>query len=176
MIAKLFEVRETGNRGKGLFAKKLIPRGTIICFECDACRIMTAEEIGYDEMSEDEKFALLDYAYRKEDGSFVVPCDETRYLNHSCDANILGTDRGFDIVVGDIEKGEEATYDYRDFHDGVVMTCRCGADNCCGVVDFAHPIPDELRAFWNERVNAALTLVDEVDQPLRKELENINRW
>jgi hypothetical protein len=29
MLARLFEVRETGSKGKGLFAKEFVPKGTI---------------------------------------------------------------------------------------------------------------------------------------------------
>lgn len=170
MLAKLFDVKETKGKGKGLFARERIPAGTIVCFECSRCRKLTAAELGYDRMSGAEKMKLLDWAYRKEDGMFVAPCDETRYINHSCNANVLGTAFGFDVVVRDIEKGEEATYDYRDFYDGVIMPCRCGEKNCCGVVTFAHPVPAELRAFWDARVGAALRLVAKVEQPLAKEL------
>ena len=171
MIAKLFELREAQNKGKGLFAKDFIPKGTIICFECNKCKIVSASELGYDKMSEEERMSLLDYAYRKEDGTFVLPCDETRYLNHSCNANILGTEFGFDIVVRDINKGEEATYDYRDFYDSVKMACYCGEKNCCKVVDFKHPIPEDLQRFWKKKVNAALKLVNKVEQPLKEELK-----
>ncbi|HOH56812.1 MAG: SET domain-containing protein [Smithella sp.] len=171
MIARLIEVRETKNRGRGVFAKEFIPKGTIICFECRQCRVLTADELGFYQMSEKEKMALLDWAYRKEDGTFVAPCDETRYLNHSCNANILGTDYGFDIVVENIRKGEEATYDYRDFYDEVKMPCYCGEKNCCKVVDFKHPISEELRHFWAVKVNAALKLVNQVSQPLKEELK-----
>lgn len=174
MIAKLFEVRETGNRGKGLFAQELVPKGTIVCFECSKCRVMSAAEIGFDRMSEKEKEGLLGYAYRKKDGSFVAPCDETRYLNHSCNANILGTEFGFDIVVRDISKGEEATYDYRDFYDEVKMPCQCGEANCCKLVTFEHPVPPELKKFWNDKINAALKLVNKVKQPLKEELKQIS--
>ncbi len=170
MIARLFEVKETKNKGKGLFAKEVVPKGTIVCFECDKCRTRSAEELGYYRMSDKEKMALLDYAYRKKDGTFVLPCDETRYLNHSCNANILGAEYGFDIVVRDIKKGEEATYDYRDFYDDVKMPCFCGESNCCKVVDFKHPVPKELQRFWDEKVSAALKLVNKVEQPLKEAL------
>ena len=53
------------------------------------------------------------YGYTKADGSYLVPCDEINYLNHSCNASVLDSGRGFDIVVKDIAKGEEATHDYR---------------------------------------------------------------
>ena len=37
MLAKLFEVKDAGDKGKGLFAKEQIPKGTIISFECQDC-------------------------------------------------------------------------------------------------------------------------------------------
>lgn len=171
MIAKLFDVKETKEKGKGLFAKEFIPKGTIVCFECKKCRVLTAGELGYDKMPESEKMKLLDWAYRKEDGLFVAPCDDTRYINHSCNANVLGTEFGFDIAVRDIQKGEEATYDYRDFYDDVKMPCRCKEENCCKVVTFTHPVPKELKEFWDKKVKSALKLVNNVKQPLKEALK-----
>jgi len=170
MLAKLFDLKDTKEKGKGLFAKKLIPKGTIVCFECKKCRVLTADELGYDKMSGVEKMKLLDWAYRKKDGVFVAPCDETRYINHSCNANVLGTELGFDITVRDIQKGEEATYDYRDFYDDVKMPCSCKEKNCCKVVTFVHPVPNELKEFWDKKVKSALKFVNKVKQPLEKEL------
>ena len=169
MIAKVFEIRETGDRGKGLFAREFVPVGTIICFECNACR--TLADIQPGTMSVQEKEALFLYAYRKQNGQYVAPCDETRYLNHSCDANILGVDLGFDIVVRDIQVGDEATYDYRAFYEDLRMTCRCGAPNCCGVLDFRHPVPEDLARFWKTRIDAALDRVNHVPQPLQEALK-----
>ena len=171
MLAKLFDVKETREKGKGLFAKEFIPKGTIVCFACKKCKVFTAVELGYDTMSEAEKMKLLDWAYRQKDGLFVAPCDETRYINHSCNANVLGTEFGFDIVVRDIQKGEEATYDYRDFYDDVKMPCMCGETNCCKVVTFVHPAPTELKEFWDKKINSALKLINEVKQPLNKALK-----
>ena len=51
-----------------------------------------------------EKNLLLKYGYRKDDDSYLLPCDEIIYLNHSCNANILDSGNGFDIVVKDIAK------------------------------------------------------------------------
>lgn len=171
MIAKLFEIKETANKGKGLFAKEFISKGTIVCFECNKCRVLSASLIGYDKMSEKEKKELLDYAYRKKDSTFLAPCGKTRYLNHSCNANILGVELGFDIVVRDIKKGEEATYDYRDFYDDVKIPCNCGEENCCKIIAFIHPVPKELKQFWAKKINSALKLVNKVKQPLKEELK-----
>ena len=34
MLAKLFEVKDTGGKGKGLFAKEMVLKGIVISFEC----------------------------------------------------------------------------------------------------------------------------------------------
>ncbi len=177
MLAKLFEVKETGGRGKGLFAKQFIPKGTIVWVEDDNpdnAKVLTAEDLGYDKMSEKEKLELFDYAYRRENGTFIAFSDDTKYINHSCNANILGTELGFDIVVKDIEKGEEATYDYRDFYDEVEMACLCGEENCCKILKFIHPVRDDLKQFWKEKTDFALKLVNDVEQPLKEELKQTN--
>ena len=38
MLAKLFELKDAGGNGKGLFAKELILQGTGVSFECTQCR------------------------------------------------------------------------------------------------------------------------------------------
>src|SRR5919108_5970025 len=114
MLAKLFEVKDTGDKGKGLFAKEQIPKGTIVSFECQDCTRISKDDFELI-LTNKEKSLILRYGYRKADGSYLLPCDETIYLNHSCNANILDSGRGFDIVVKNIAKGEEATYDYRFF-------------------------------------------------------------
>jgi uncharacterized protein len=169
MYAKLFVVKETGNKGKGLFSKQLIPKGTISGFECEQYEVLTG--IDPEKMSQKEKDELLLRAYRRKDGSFVAPSDVSRYMNHSCDANILDSGRGFDLVVRDIQEGEEATFDYRCFYDDMNMPCYCGAKNCCKIVTCVHPIPDELARFWTKRVDAALKRVNDVPQPLKEELK-----
>jgi SET domain-containing protein len=169
MLAKLFEVKEAEGKGKGLFAKDIIPLGTIICFECNDCRVISVAE--FERMSREEKENLFSYAYRKEDGCFMAPCGEGRFENHSCDSNTLTAEPGFDIVVRDIQKGEEVTYDYRCFYDDLRMPCHCGAKNCCKTVTCVHPIPDQLARFWASKIDAALSRVHQVPQPLKEELK-----
>jgi hypothetical protein len=43
-----------------------------------------------------EKRFNFKYGCRKADGSHLLPCDEIIYLNHSCNANILDSEKGFD--------------------------------------------------------------------------------
>ena len=169
MIAKLFEIKDTKNKGRGLFAKKYIQKGTIICFECKNCEVRSKKEIS--RMSKQDKEIFLEFAYQRKDGSFLNPCDETKFLNHSCNSNILDTGKGFDIVVRGIKKGEEATYDYRVFYDkNFRMLCNCGERNCCKVVTCKHPVLEELNQFWMKKIDSSLKFVNKVGQPLKKEL------
>jgi D-alanine-D-alanine ligase len=176
MLAKLFEVKDAGDKGKGLFAKEQIPKGTIISFECQDC-IRISKQDFESILTSNEKSLILRYAYRKADGPYLLPCDEIIYLNHSCNANILNSEKGFDIVVKDIARGEEATYDYRSFffHDSNEFECICGEDNCCKTVRSIHdqhnPQHFELVEFWKKRVDAALICIDRIDkQPLKDKL------
>ena len=45
MLAKLFELKDAGGRGKGLFAKELIPQGTGVSSECTQCRRISKDEM-----------------------------------------------------------------------------------------------------------------------------------
>jgi hypothetical protein len=166
MLARLFEVRETKDKGKGLFAKELVPKSTIVFFECQWCKKIPKSAFAL--LSEEERAFALEYGYAKADGSYLVPCDEVIYLNHSCNANILDSGRGFDIVVRDIVKGEEATYDYKLFGEGTDLgfPCLCGGDACCGTVRCTRS--KELASFWKERIDSAMKSKDAAYQPLEK--------
>ena len=159
MLADLFEVKETKDKGFGLYARHHVPKGTIICFESEGYRIIPEEE--YNSLSETAK----EHVYQRVDGTYIAPSDDSKYFNHSCDANVLDSRLGFDIVVRDIQKGEEVTYDYRAFCFKE-MECHCGSENCCGHITYEHPAPEKLRRFWAKKVDAALRQVNKVHQPL----------
>jgi len=183
MLAKLFEVKDSGNRGRGLFAKEPIPKGTIVSFECQNCIKMSKDDFEFI-LTNNEKSIILKYGYRKADGSYLLPCDEIIYLNHSCNANILDSRKGFDIVVKDIARGEEATYDYRCFffEDSEEFECICGEDNCCKIVRSVHdqynPQRYELMDIWKRSIDDALICSDNVVQPLNVVLPHIEscKW
>jgi len=167
MKAKLFEVKETKDKGKGLFAKEHIPKGTITWFKCAKCKTYTKSSI--ENLKGKEKEFVYWHAYKIKTGKYILPCDEASYTNHSCNANILNSGKGFDIVVKDIRKGEEATYDYRTFYD-IKMKCNCGENNCCKIVRSKYPIPIDLNKYWRKKIKPSLKQVKRVHQPLKKYL------
>jgi hypothetical protein len=182
MLAKLFELEDAGGKGKGLFAKELIPQGTVVSFECTQCRRISEDDFA--SIPTKEKSFIFKYGYRKAYGSYLLPYDEIIYLNHSCNANILDSGKGFDIVVRNIAGSEEATYDYRSFprdSDEIGFECMCSEDNCCRVVksidDHAEAQRSELMKYWKGRVDAALICIGKIDQqPLRDKLPIIESF
>jgi hypothetical protein len=62
MLAKLFEVKYAGAKGKGLFAKEPIPKGTIVSFECQDCLRISKDNFEFI-LTNKEKSLILRYAY-----------------------------------------------------------------------------------------------------------------
>ena len=81
------------------------------------------------------------YSLRIEDGVYFDMVDQTRFINHSCDPNtwveVGVTDDGQAwatvIALRPIAAGEELSYDYA-FPANLAEPCRCGADNCRGLI------------------------------------------
>ena len=81
------------------------------------------------------------YSLRIEDGLYFDMVDQTRFINHSCDPNswveVGVTDDGQAwatvIALRPIAAGEELSYDYA-FPAHLAEPCRCGADNCRGLI------------------------------------------
>ena len=172
-MADLFVEKETGIYGKGLFAKKLVPKGTIFHFVCKKCSIYSKEELA--RLPKDELEFTLGHEITNESGQLTNSCDKRiLYINHSCNANTLRTGKGsgFDIVVKDIQKGEQATSDYRIYCDNLHFTngCKCGEPNCMKGTTSKRPSPQKLQKFWDGKINAALKQISYVKQPLKMEL------
>lgn len=179
MIADLFEVRETGDRGRGLFARTRIPKGTLIDYHCDLCERICGRP-NLLEMSFERRHQIMEHTYTTEQGDVVLDCSIGRYMNHSCEANVLETEDDFDIAVRDIEAGEEATCDYRQFYDpDEGFTCYCGRPSCCSLVVPVRPFPPDLAADWREKTRAAcrvLTLPPGFTTGIGDEQISLDTW
>jgi hypothetical protein len=168
MLAPLFILKNTKGKGCGLFAKRDIPKGTVVFYECSQCTVIPKTK--FDKMTKTQKEKLLFHAYTRQDGSVVNPCGDSIYMNHSCDPNILDTGKGFDVVVRDIKKGQEATCDYRVFYDkDWGFECHCGSKNCCGTFTCRRPLAPGVKAFWEKMTAPALKRISKVPQPLKEQ-------
>jgi len=125
-IQEYTEVRPSQIHGLGLFAKKFIQKGTIWWHaRPQDVLIITKEQFSTLETSYKSPIlnnflnALLTYSYYEKDTDTLVFClDDSRYTNHSFDANSGNSkeQHGFcSIADMDIQPGEEITEDYMTY-------------------------------------------------------------
>ena len=120
------EVKPSMIHGLGVFAKKFIPKNTIFWHaRPQDVLIMTKEQFLTLETSykspimNDYLKGVLTYSYYEKDTDTLVFClDDSRYINHSSNAN-SGTSKdepGFCAIADrDIDPGEEITEDYSTY-------------------------------------------------------------
>jgi hypothetical protein len=79
------------------------------------------------------------YTIQVEENAHVDCADESRFTNHSCDANaMLRYQDGVAqlIAVRDIARDEQVTFNYNttEWKMASPFSCRCGTSNCAGLV------------------------------------------
>jgi uncharacterized protein len=128
-ICKSVEVKGTGIKGDGLFAKKEIPKKTIV-FRWGGT-FVNGEEL--------KKFSPEEYVIIQVDDNLwsiearKSPEEETYYINHSCDPNVWMKDAVTFMARRNIKKGEELTTDYSLFEKeswSAKWECKCGTNLC----------------------------------------------
>ncbi len=166
------ELRDAGEGiGLGVFATRRIPRGTIVWMrdELDHCLPL-------------DRVRSLPLAYRKildrygfldADGNRILCWDFGRFVNHSCNPNVLPTAWRFEIAARTIHAGEQITNDYGTLNLERGFRCLCGAADC------RHRVrPDDferLQVVWDLRVRDALGTAGSVAQPLLPWLDKARR-
>ncbi|MGM9943930.1 MAG: SET domain-containing protein [Lysinibacillus sp.] len=96
--------------GVGVFATKLIPKGTIVWIMDELDMILTEEYI--ESLDDLRKEYLYKYSYLDTDGVYVHHWDHAKYMNHSFNANCVDTAYDFLLAARDIQAGEQLTADY----------------------------------------------------------------
>ncbi len=120
-------VRSSGIQGYGLFAKKLIPKGTV-WWHARSQDVLIVQKDQFLTLVNSfrpplpykprlaEKFieCLLSYSYYDEDmDALIFSMDNARYVNNSPDANsAAGVEKFSSVALRDIQSGEEITEDY----------------------------------------------------------------
>jgi len=137
------QIRDTKKYGKGVFAKKAINKGEIVCI------------FGGYAMSLKEYFKLspdvLDYPSQISEEFVFGPrhsfeVDDGYRFNHSCNPNVGYNGQIIMVAMRKIKSGEELTYDYAmelfpsktrnpkgvDRHDKLL--CDCGSKKCRKII------------------------------------------
>ena len=102
--------------GIGLFADQFIAKGTLVQkFMPGFDSIIPESEI--QKLSEPAREQFLKYAYKNKDGQYILCFDDTRFLNHSDNPNLISNNptEEIDVAAQDIQKGEELTVNYKEF-------------------------------------------------------------
>lgn len=106
--------------GLGLFAHEFIAKHTVVWrFNPVLDQLLKPDVL--ETLSEHDRAYLHRYTYlNMRTGNYVLCGDDSRFINHSEDPNLVGVyppgdDEGEDVAARDIQKGEELTSDYRTF-------------------------------------------------------------
>jgi len=131
-----------GYKNCGLFATKLIPKGTIVwCGENDNDEVATIEEIN--NFSKDKKEWFLNFSYQIDKDTLAsvrsledLENDASHFMNHSCDPTVWFIGDKLLEARRDIQPGEEITYDYATTDSLLerIADCKCGSVECRGKV------------------------------------------
>ena len=137
-----YVVRRSKIHGKGVFARRDIPKGTRM-IEYFGERISHKEaDKRYEGADVNDNHTFLFIADSRTVIDATSGGNESRFINHHCDGNCESdTHKGrvFVDAIKDIKKGEELGYDYQIGRDRAdppnvdeIYACRCGSPKCRG--------------------------------------------
>lgn len=113
------------------------------------------------------------YSYADKQGNRILGWDLSKYVNHSCQANTMATDFGFEVVVRPIAPGQAITSEYGLLGLLYEYEVDCGCGNCRGKVG---PKDRELYYhLWKPLLDVALLQIPHVAQPLWELLNSQQR-
>jgi hypothetical protein len=148
--------------GYGLFATRLIPKGTVTWAGDPFDQVISPERLtGLPNLLIAQAHR---YSYVNGSGDRILCWDHGRFVNHSCAATCLSPGFDFEIAVRDIEAGEEITDDYGTLNPEEPFPCLCGAPQCRGQV--LPDDPEHYGAAWDALVAGAFPAIGQVSQPL----------
>ncbi len=148
--------------GFGVFATKLIPKGTITW-------ILDELDLAYDEsyvmsLEPMRRDRLLKYSFRDEKGQYILCWDIARYVNHSFDSALITTPYKFELAARDLYPGDEITDDYGYFNLDVPFECHPEPHSSRTKV-----MPDDILSYypeWDRKAADAMQYFNQVEQPL----------
>lgn len=118
MILIDYEIKTSPIHGAGMFTKQAIKKGELIAKASPDLDVDILSSV-FEHLKDREKQELLYWGFYDEPrGLYHCDFDNTKFINHSKDANITQDENYLDmylIAARDIEKGEELTQNYLEF-------------------------------------------------------------
>ncbi|AXP79319.1 SET domain protein [Mariniflexile rhizosphaerae] len=97
-------------KGYGVVATKLIPKGTITWVQDDLDQVFTRDQVA--NLNPFIKKHLDTYSFTNKKGEKVLCWDNGKFVNHSFRPSCFSTPYDFEIAIRDIHPGDELTDDY----------------------------------------------------------------
>lgn len=149
-------------KGIGVVATQFIPKGTITWAFDPVDQVFTSAQVH--EMKPLFRNFIDKYAYRDQEGNYVLCWDHGRFVNHSYHSNCMSTAYNFEIAIRDIYPGEELTddYGYLNLPEPFHAPREAGSDRTA-------VYPDDLvhyHKLWDAQLKSAFTRFNLVPQPL----------
>ncbi len=148
--------------GYGVVATRPIPRGTLVWTLCAFDRVFSPAQAA--SLPPAYHGILGKYAYIDPASNYVLCWDAGRYVNHSCDPAMLSVGNDFDVLVRDIQPGEQITCEYGGLNLTGRLDCHCGAPNCRGTIS-GSDVLEQWRS-WDTSIASVLKSAANVPQPL----------
>jgi SET domain-containing protein len=100
--------------GIGLFANQDILKGDLT-WKMTSISVFKITPDQYKELSQIEKDFIVekDYYWLDDQGNYSIPIDDSRFVNHSNDPNIIELDENHCVASRNIKQNEELTIDYK---------------------------------------------------------------
>jgi len=166
MLHPDIELRKSSMHGNGLFARKFIPRGTVLWKYTPTSEIAYPQN-QFDKFGKKHQDYLIRYAYWWK-GKICLCTDISKFWNHSCDPNaapVPSNSNKWDFAIRDIEKSEELTYDYGLLMDHTHILCNCPSPKCRYAIVRMHGNSKTMRELKIKALESEVYL-DKVSQPL----------
>ncbi len=158
-------------KGYGVVATELIPRGTITWVLDALDQHFSDEQI--EQMAPPYQEILYKYCYRDPQGRYVLCWDHARFVNHSFRSSCISTAYNFEVAVRDILPGEELTDDYGYLNIWEPFHAEPEEGSARTTVypdDLLHFYPD-----WDAQLREAFPLLHRLPQPLMPFLDEATR-
>lgn len=156
-----YEVRRSRIHGRGVYATRLIRKGTRIVEYLGERISHDVADARYELKGDDDGHTFL---FVVDDGICIdagVGGNAARFINHTCAPNcetIIEDRRVFIEAVRTIRPGEELGYDYQltwestdDPDELALYACRCGAPRCRGTMLDVTPLDQKKKAKATQR-------------------------
>ncbi len=125
-LLSLYKVHRAGStHGEGLFARRAIFKNEeIIRATGPIINASTAETLYWS--------YGIDIVIKISLSKYILPNNESRFINHSCEPNTGFKEAGVFVAMKDIEPTDELTFDYSmcDIDEDWELSCKCGLSTC----------------------------------------------